>query len=508
MRPMDYLQPLLPLDLHNESLLANVHPLEWSNPKPSGRYNLVVIGAGTAGLVAAAGAAGLGAKVALVERGLMGGDCLNFGCVPSKSLISAARQIAAIKEASDTGIHVGEVEIDFPKIMERMRRMRSQLSPHDSAERFRGLGIDVYFGAASFRDGNTVVVGGESLHFQKACVATGARATIPEIPGLREGGFLTNESLFSLTELPRRLVVLGGGPIGCEMAQCFARFGTTVTLIDSGSQLLANDEEAAAQLVQAALENAGVEVLLNCNVTRVTGKGSLREVEVSTREGEKRLPCDQLLLSVGRTPNVEGLGLEQVGVEFDSRRGVVVDDFLRTTNRNIFASGDVCSRFKFTHTADFMSRLVIQNALFMGRARASQLVIPWCTYTSPEVAHVGLYPKQAGELGVELVTYTQPFSSVDRAVLEGNESGYVSLYCRKGSDRILGATIVAQNAGDMIGEIVMAMKHRIGLKRIASVIHPYPTHGDAIRKLGDQFNRQRLTPLVKSLFEKWLKWGR
>ncbi|MBN8601347.1 MAG: mercuric reductase [Planctomycetes bacterium] len=504
---MDYLQPLLPLDMHNEALQANVRPRDWTNPKPDGRYNFVVIGAGTAGLVAAAGAAGVGAKVALIERGLMGGDCLNSGCVPSKSLINAARQIALIQAADDAGIRVGRPEIDFPQIMERMRRMRAQLSPHDSAQRFRGLGIDVFFGDASFHDGNTLVVNGEALRFQKACVATGARATVPEIPGLLESGFLTNESLFSLTELPQRLVVLGGGPIGSEMAQCFARFGTQVTLIDSGSQLLSNDEEAAAQLVQSALESDGVKVLLNANVTRITGKGSAREVEVSSREGEARIPCDQLLVSVGRTPNVEGLGLEKVGIEFDLRRGIVVDDFLRTTNRNVFASGDVCSRFKFTHAADFMSRLVIQNALFMGRARVSKLVIPWCTYTSPEVAHVGLYPKQAVELGVELVTYSQPFSSVDRAVLDGNESGYVSVYCRKGSDRILGAAIVGEHAGDMIGEIVMAMKYRIGLKRIASVIHPYPTHTDAIRQLGDQFNRQRLTPLVKSLFEKWLKWG-
>jgi pyruvate/2-oxoglutarate dehydrogenase complex dihydrolipoamide dehydrogenase (E3) component len=505
---MDYLQPLLPLDMHNEALQANVRPSNWINPKPTGRYNLVVIGAGTAGLVAAAGAAGLGAKVALIERGLMGGDCLNSGCVPSKSLISAARQIAAIRRASDFGVCMGKPEIDFPQIMERMRRMRAQLSPHDSALRFRGLGIDVYFGEACFSGGNSIVVDGQSVQFQKACVATGARATVPEIPGLLESGYLTNESLFSLAELPQRLVVLGGGPIGCEMAQCFARFGSKVTLLDSGSQLLANDDEAAAKLVQTALEKDGVEVLLNCTVTQVTGKGRTRELVVSGLDGEKRLQCDQLLLSVGRTPHVEGLGLENVGVEFDVRHGVVVDDYLRTTYRHIYAAGDVCSRFKFTHAADFMSRLVIQNALFMGRVRASKLLIPWCTYTSPEVAHVGLSLKQAAESGIEWTTYTQPFQSVDRAILDGEECGYVSVYCRKGTDRILGATVVAEHAGDMIGELVMAMKHRIGLKKIASIIHPYPTQSEAIRKLGDQFNRQRLTPWVKSLSEKWLSWGR
>lgn len=505
---MDYRQQLTPLDHHNSSLEANVRPREWTNPKPDGRYNLVVIGAGTAGLVAAAGAAGLGAKVAIIERGLMGGDCLNSGCVPSKSLISAARQIAAIHGASDFGVRIGKPEIDFSQIMERMRRMRAQLSAHDSAQRFRGLGIDVFFGEACFSGSNSIVVASQELRFLKACVATGARATVPEIPGLAESGFLTNESLFSITELPQRLVILGGGPIGCEMAQCFARFGSQVTLIDTGSQLLANDDEAAAKLVQAALEKDGVEILLNCKVTQITGKGRAREIVVSGLDGEKRLQCDQLLLSVGRTPNVEGLGLENVGVEFDARRGIVVDDYLRTTHRDIYAAGDVCSRFKFTHAADFMARLVIQNALFMGRVRASKLLIPWCTYTSPEVAHVGLSLKQAAELGIELTTYTQPFQALDRAVLDGEESGYVSVYCRKGTDRILGATVVAEHAGDMIGELVMAMKHRVGLKKIASIIHPYPTQSEAIRKLGDQFNRQRLTPWVKSLFARWLSWGR
>ena len=494
-----------PLDRYDQQLLANVHPQDWKNPTPSGRYNLVVVGGGSAGLVAAAGAAGLGAKVALIEREFMGGDCLNVGCVPSKALISAARQYSSIRAAADSGFNVGEVHVDFPRIMERMRRLRANLSSHDSVHRFRGLGVDVFLGSGCFTRKNTIEVGNHTLEFKKALVATGARATIPAIPGLDESGYLTNESLFSLTELPKSLVIVGGGPLGCEMAQCFARFGSRVTLIEGGNQVLSQEEPTAAAIVQSALESDGVRILLETKLIRVEGRGKSRSVVVASREVETNIGFNEILLSVGRTPNVAGLGLELVGVDHDLQNGIAVNDFLRTTNHRIYASGDVCSRFKFTHAADAMSRVVIQNALFMGRKRMSRLLIPRCTYTSPEIAQVGILPRQAAEHGINLVQYLQPFRAVDRAVLDGTDVGYVSVYCRQGSDQIIGATVVAANAGDLIGEIVLAMKHRIGLAKLATVIHPYPTHADAIRKLGDQYNRQRLTPLVKSLLSRWLK---
>ena len=505
---MSYLQQLNPTDEHNRSLQSNVHPIEWANPVPSGRYNLVVVGAGTAGLVTAAGAAGLGAKVALIERGLMGGDCLNVGCVPSKALISAARQSAAIRDSSNFGIPSVSPIVDFAAVMQRMRRLRASISPHDSARRFTELGIDVFFGQGTFTSSNTVQVGDQTLRFKKAVIATGARAAELPIPGLKDAGYLTNETLFSLTELPKRLIVIGGGPIGCEMAQSFARFGSQVTLIEMSSHVLSREEEDAALIVQHAMQKDAVEIVLGAKVIRVETHGSDRVVVVSQDGRELRIFGDQILLGIGRTPNLDGLGLEKVDVASDPQRGVEVNDRLRTTNHNIFAAGDVCSKYKFTHSADFLARIVIQNALFMGRVKASKLIIPWCTYTSPEVAHVGIYPNEAAEHGVELSTFSQPFSGVDRAILDGEDKGFVRVYCRKGSDQILGATIVAAHAGNMIVEIVMAMKHRIGLGKIASVIHPYPTQAEAIRKLGDQFNQTKLTPTVKKLLNIWLGWTR
>lgn len=505
---MSYLEQLKPTDHYNQTLQSNVHPIDWTNPVPDGQHNLVVIGAGTAGLVTAAGAAGLGAKVALIERGLMGGDCLNVGCVPSKALISAARQAASIRDAGHYGIQSTSPNVEFAEVMQRMRRLRASISPHDSAKRFSELGIDVFFGQGTFTSSNTVVVGDQTLHFKKAVIATGARAAELPIPGLKDTGYLTHETLFSLTELPKRLIVIGGGPIGCEMAQSFARFGSQVTLIEQASHIMSREEDDAALIVQNAMQKDGVEFVLEAKVIRVEKDGSDRVVVVSRAGQEERICGDQILVGIGRTPNLDGLGLEAVGVASHPQNGVQVDDRLRTTNSNIYAAGDVCSKYKFTHSADFLARIVIQNTLFMGRAKASKLIIPWCTYTSPEVAHVGIYPHEAADKGIELNTFTQPLSGVDRAILDGETDGFVRVVCKKGSDQILGATIVAAHAGDMIGEIVMAMKHRIGLGKIASVIHPYPTQAEAIRKLGDQFNRTKLTPTVKSLFNTWLRWTR
>lgn len=505
---MSYLQQLVPFNELNQELQANVHPSDWKNPTPSGRYNLVVIGAGTAGLVTAAGAAGLGAKVALIERGLMGGDCLNVGCVPSKALISAGRQAAAVRDAGKFGIATDTARVDFKEVMQRMRRLRAGISPHDSAKRFSELGIDVYFGQGTFTGSDTVEVAGSTLQFKKAVIATGARAAELPIPGLKEAGYLTNESLFSLTELPQRLVVIGGGPIGSEMAQCFARLGAQVTQIEMSAHILAREEADAAQLVEQSMRRDGVHFVLNATVLRVEQMGNDKVIWVTQNGEEQRIVGDEILVGIGRTPNVDGLGLDVVGVQAHPQLGIEVDDRLRTTNRRIFAAGDVCSKYKFTHAADFLARIVIQNALFMGRAKASKLIIPWCTYTSPEVAHVGIYPAQATEQGIELSTFTQPLSGVDRAILDGQDEGFVRVYCKRGSDRILGATIVAAHAGEMIGEIVMAMKQHMGLGKIASVIHPYPTQAEAMRKLGDQYNRTKLTPTVQALFSTWLRWNR
>ncbi|MGH8275368.1 MAG: mercuric reductase [Steroidobacteraceae bacterium] len=475
------------------------------NPQPRKRYNLVVIGAGTAGLVTAAGAAALGARVALIERDLTGGDCLNVGCVPSKGVISAARIASAVHDAREFGVEVpGGVNVQFATAMERMRRLRARISANDAALRFRELGIDVYFGPARFVDSSTVEVDGTHLHFKRAVIATGARAAVPPIPGLDEGAYLTNETLFSLTELPRRFGVIGAGPIGAEIAQAFAQLGSEVFLIEAEHGILPREDRDAAETVQRAIIRDGVKLLCCGKKLLIRRDGEIRLAVESHGTGYDE-SIDRLLVAVGRSPNVEHLNLESVGVDYD-KKGVRVDERMQTTNPRIYAAGDVCSPYQFTHAADFMARIVIQNALFKGHKRSTSLVMPWCTYTTPEVAHVGLYEAQAKAKGIEVDTFVQTLRDVDRAILDGEDDGFVKVHVKKGTDTILGATIVARRAGDLISEITLAMTHGLGLTKIGRTIHPYPTQAEAIRKLGDQFSRTRLTPFVRWLFNKWLAW--
>jgi pyruvate/2-oxoglutarate dehydrogenase complex dihydrolipoamide dehydrogenase (E3) component len=500
---------LLPQDTYNEALVANVHPPDWVNPVPARRYNLVVIGGGTAGLVTAAGAAGLGAKVALVERHLLGGDCLNYGCVPSKAIIRSSRLGADLKEVARFGFTVPPgVEVDFPRVMERMRRLRAALSQHDAVRRFRDLGVEVFLGAARFTGPRTVEVAGQALNFVKAVVATGARAVAPLVPGLAEAGYLTNETVFSLTQRPSRLLVMGGGPLGCEFAQAFQRLGSRVILLHKYACLMNREDADAAMLVQKVFLREGISLVLNAQPTRVltTATGKLVQYESRGQAGE--IEVDEILVGIGRAPNVENLGLEDAGVRFDTRQGVVVNDRLRTTNRHIYAAGDICLQYKFTHMADAAARIVIQNALFWGRKKLSALTIPWCTYTDPEVAHVGLNETEAEKLGIPIQTFVKPLSEVDRAIVDGEDEGLVKIHVKQGSDRILGATIVARHAGEMINEITLAMVRKVGLGTLAAVIHPYPTQAEAIRQTGDLYNRTRLTPFLQKLFTRILAWRR
>jgi pyruvate/2-oxoglutarate dehydrogenase complex dihydrolipoamide dehydrogenase (E3) component len=495
---------LAPYDEHNRALESNVHPPEWSNPEPAERYHLVVVGAGTAGLVTAVVAAGLGARVALVERHLMGGDCLNVGCVPSKGIISAARAWHAARSGAAFGAPVAEGPGDFAAAMERMRRLRAGISAIDGAARFRDLGVDVFLGHGRFTGRDTVEVDGARLHFRRGVIATGARAAAPPIPGLDGVAYRTNETVFSLTELPRRFVVIGAGPIGCEMAQSFARFGSEVTLLDMAPQVLIREDADAARVVQEQMVRDGVELALGTAIVEVRGRGD-EKVVVWERDGEQHeTVADELLVAVGRAPNVEDLGLETAGVHYD-RTGVQVDDKLRTTNKRIFAAGDIAPLPKFTHLADAHAGIVIQNALFFPRARHSNLVVPWCTYTSPEIAHVGLYEKDARKLGHETEVITVEMHDVDRAVLDGQEQGFLRVVLKKGSDRILGATLVAEHAGDMIGELALATTHGIGLGKIGGTIHPYPTQAEIARKAANMWRKSKLTPAASKILSLWFR---
>ena len=496
-----------PLDEHNIGLLDNVHPKAWVDPTPKPTYNLVVIGAGSGGLVSAAGAAGVGARVALIESHLLGGDCLNVGCVPSKALLRCAKAAAAVRDAAVFGVKVsGEVSVDFGFIMERMRRLRASIAPNDSAKRFtEKLGVDVFIGKGQFTGKNSIEVNGKTLTYAKAVVATGGTAAIPDIPGLQGVPYLTNATVFNLTELPARLGVIGAGPIGMELAQAFQRFGSQVTVFSRSGKILEKEDPDAARIVEASLRSDGVTFAFHTKYKGVESRGGEPPIRVLLEDGqgiERSLEFDALLVATGRKPAVSGLGLGAAGVSYDERMGIEVNDKLQTTNPNVYAVGDVATRYQFTHMADFMARMVIRNALFFGRDKFSNLLVPWATYTDPEVAHVGLYEKDLEEQTMEYATFTREFSDVDRGIVDGETEGFVKIHVKKGTDQIMGATIVGSHAGDMISEITVAMQSGMGLGKLANVIHPYPTAAEAIRQCGDAYNRSRLTPTVKGIFNR------
>jgi len=503
---------VVPGDRHDRILLGHVAPEDWKNPEPEGRYNLVVLGAGTAGLITAAVAAGLGARVALVERHMMGGDCLNVGCVPSKGVIRESRRAQEARSAAGIGLPASAPEdVDFASAMERMRARRAQISEEDAAARYRDeLGVDVFLGEARFAGGDVVEVGDARLRFKKAVIATGARAIAPPIEGLEATGYRDNESIFALTERPRRLAVIGSGPIGCELSQAFRRLGCEVTLFEQADRIMTREDPDAAALVQAGFVREGIELVLGCQIESVRAEAGEKRIRVRCSEGTTReIPADEILVGVGRAPNVEGLNLEAAGVAYD-RQGVKVDDALRTTNASIFAAGDVCMRWKFTHAADAAAKIVVRNALFpfLPKQKLSSLVMPWCTFTDPEVAHVGLHEAEARERGIEVDTIRVPLERVNRAVLDGETEGFVKVHLKRGSDRILGATIVAAHAGEMISEITLAMVGKLGLGTILNVIHPYPTQAEVIKRVAGEHARGRLTPTVKKLFDRILAWSR
>ncbi len=490
---------------YDRELCDNLRPPDWRNPRPREPYHLLVIGAGPAGLVAARRAAALGAKVALIERRLLGGGSLNYGSVPSKTLIRSSRLYAEMRDATNFGVTPPEnIRVDFPMVMERMRRIRTRISRVDSAARLAAEGIDVFFGTARFTSGVAVDVDGTRLRFKKAMVATGSRSRLPSIPGLAEAGYLTNETVFDLTALPASLLVIGGGPLGCELAQAFARFGSRTVITHDVPLFLPREERDAAQMVAEALARDGVEIHLNTKAVSVRVEGGKKCIETLNDGNVATIRVDQILTGIGRVPAVGALDLEAAGVAYDAETGIRIDDFLRTTNPRIYAAGDVCLEHQFTDAADATARIVVQNALFLGRSRVSALTIPWCTYTDPEIAHVGIYVKEARERSIPVKTFTVPMHDVDRAIADGEEDGFVKIHVRDGTDTILGATVVARHAGEMINGISLAMVAGIGLRTVARVIHTYPTQAEAIRKAAHACAQTRLSPFVAWLMRKWV----
>jgi pyruvate/2-oxoglutarate dehydrogenase complex dihydrolipoamide dehydrogenase (E3) component len=496
----------VPDDGYEAHRLANLHPEAWVNPSSDKPYDLVIVGAGPAGLAAAELASELGVRVALIERHLIGGTCFNTGCVPSKALIRTAQVYAEMRNAACYGAKApATIEVDFPAAMDRVRKLRSHLSGMCSVRDLTAQGIDVFFGNVSFSAADTLTVNQQPLRFRKAMIATGARPHIPDVPGLKDAGFLTSANVFNLTTLPPRLLVIGGGPLGCELAQAFRRLGSRVTIVQDRPLFLEHEERDAAQILSDAFARDGIEVRLNTHAVDVQVVDGEKQVHLVSDDYHSTVTVDAILTGVGRRPNVEGLGLENAGVNYDDITGIAVDDQLRTSNPRIFAAGDVCLEEKYTDIAAASARIVVHNALLKGRQRLSKLIVPWCTYTDPEIAHVGMYVREANRLGIPVKTFTVPMHQIDRAVTDGEQDGFVKIHIRDGTDTILGATIVASRGGDLINEITLAMVAGIGLRTLAKVIHAYPTRGEAIRLAAMAYQGTRLTSRVRQRLRRWLK---
>ena len=473
---------ITPFDAPNRKTIAQGHPADWQSPQPRVVYELVIIGGGPAGLTAAFTAAKAGHTVAMVERNLTGGTCVNFGCTPSKSLLRAARAVFQAREGAKFGyILDGAPRVDFAAVMTRVREMRAFSGGSDAVSALSGAGIDVFLGEARFVGADAVEMNGRRLKFEKALIASGSRPAAPEIPGLAADDYLTNETVFELTELPRRLVCLGGGTVNCELAQAFRRLGSEVDLVGRAGRLLPAEAPEASEVLAARLAKEGVRLHLGVEATRSDG----RRKRLTLSDGSE-LEYDALLVAAGRRVNVDGMGLEVAGVKFDAS-GVEVDDHLRTANPAVYAAGDVARPEKYTHAAFATAKLVVANALGGAGQRVSDLVIPRCTYTDPEVAHVGLTPQEAADRGMAVDTHRLELAKVERAMIDGEADGFVALYTHEGA--IVGATFVAAHAGESLPLLTLAVMRKMTPADLAAVIHCYPTQVEAIQRVAAQAGR-------------------
>ncbi len=474
-------------------------------------YNLIVIGGGSAGLVSAYIASAVKAKVALIEKHKMGGDCLNTGCVPSKALIKSAKILNYIKRSQEFGIEISAFNLDFEKVMNQIQETIKRVEPHDSVERYSELGVDCISGAAFIKSPFEIEINGKTLTTKSIIVATGARPMIPSLPGLELIEFLTSDNIWSLRKLPRRLVVLGSGPIGCEIAQSIARFGSRVTIVEMDKQILSREDSEVSEILDRTLRKDGIDILTGHKAVRVETLNKENFLFCEVADKTVKIPFDQILIAVGRKPNVTGFGLENLGIEISERGTIVADAFLRTTNySNIYVCGDVTGPFQFTHAASHQAWYCAVNALFgpFKKFKVDYRVIPWCTFTDPEIARVGLNEQEATAQAIPYEITKYDIEDLDRAIVEKSNHGFVKILTKPGTDKILGVTIVGVHGGELITEFVTAMKFNLGLKKILSTIHIYPTYSEANKYAAGVWQRNHAPAKILSYLKAFHHWRR